>query len=58
MTRHILHLAMPTLREPIEEPRLRRGKVRIGEAHRLEAELGAPATNLLGEYCVVHDFRS
>jgi hypothetical protein len=33
---------MPATPEPFEEPRLRRGQVRIGNSHRLEAELLPP----------------
>src|SRR4051812_36043888 len=58
MTRHILHLAMPSMREPFEQARLRRGEVAIGDAHRLEAELAPPSSNALRERGVIHDGRS
>ena len=49
MARHILHLAMPALREPFEQPRLGRREVGVGDADRLEAELGAPLLDALRE---------
>jgi len=58
VARHILHLAMPALREPFEEPRLRRGQIRIGDADRLETELGSPGLDSLCEGRVIHDARS
>jgi hypothetical protein len=42
VARHILHLAMPALREPLQQPRLRRAEIGVGDADRLEAELASP----------------
>ena len=58
MAGHILHLAMPPLRQPFEEPRLDSGEIRVSEADRLETQARAPFPNLRGERGIVHDVRS
>jgi len=54
VARHILHLAMPALRQPLEQPRLRRRKVGRGDADRLEAELDPPLLYALRKRRIVH----
>ena len=49
---------MPTLRQPIEEPRLSGRETGIRDTDRLEAKLESPLPYALGEPFVVHDFRS
>src|SRR5262245_28126104 len=43
VARHILHLAMPSFPQPLEQPRLGGGEISVGDADRLEAELPPPA---------------
>src|SRR5207302_9319024 len=45
MPRHILHLPMAALREPLEQPRLGGAEIRVGDAHGLEAKLAAPVAD-------------
>ena len=56
--RHILHLAMPALSQPFEQPRLRGREIGVGDAHRVEAELATPSADARGERAVVHALRS
>ncbi len=58
VARHILHLAMPSLRQPFEQTRLRRGQIGVGDADRLEAELASPLFDALRQRRVVHASRS
>ena len=51
---HILHLAMPAFCQPLEQPRLGRREVGVGDADRLEAELPAPLPDAPGERAEVH----
>ena len=54
MARHILHLAMPALRQPLQQPRLGGRHVGFGDADGLEAQFGAPGLDALCECCVIH----
>ena len=58
VARHILHLAMPAPREPFHEARLGRREIRVGDADRLEAELGTPGLDALRERGIVHGVAS
>jgi hypothetical protein len=54
MARHIIHLAVPALAEPLAEPVFRGGEVGIRDPHRLEPEFPAPLLDLRSERAVVH----
>ena len=58
MASHILHLSMPALAQPVEQPRLGRRQIRVRDADGLEAERPAPFLDALREYCVIHVARS
>jgi hypothetical protein len=45
---------MAALREPLHEPRLRSGKIGVGDAGRLEPELPGPPFYLARENCRIH----
>ena len=47
MTRHIIHLAVPSHSKPLGEPAAGRGQVYVRNADRLEAEFGAPEFDLM-----------
>jgi len=54
VARHILHLAMPALREPLEKPRLRRRQVGLRDTDRLETELAPPGFDLSCQSRKIH----
>ena len=50
---HIIHVAVPPLRQPVREPAARLREIEAGHADRLEAQFGAPLPDAFLERC--HD---
>ena len=57
MARHIIHLAVPALAEPLAEPVLRGGEIGVRDPDRLEAEFRSPLLDARRERRVVHGRR-
>ena len=49
MPRHVVHLAVLALREPVAQPGFVFAEFDVGDAELLEAEFAAPAADVFGE---------
>jgi len=48
---HIIHVAMETGVQPLEQARFGLAQVRVGDADVLKPKLNAPCTDLLRKFC-------